>query len=433
MNFRKENLNERGTDINRFLTLTQEMAQATASAVVYPSQITFFYSLDKKETEEKTVYRYRRMDRSTLTEMEKSNSGLRVTPFGVMHNAPAASIRTQTEMFEQINAGSKMLLALNMNTGRNIRLLGISRIALPSFNARAGIGGSAIRDTGFWKAAYLTDRLLMKNGFTTTTREGELEKNGMTLILRKAYDKDKACQNMYLCVAAHSGSYKLIPMTAFNELYTDVLESIAGFGNAKCAGWTITQAYTAMSMEYPDVEGDYIPGIRVVTSDCGLTSFSVQTTLRHRAGNVYAIMNEKIYRHSSVFTVKKVETDIRKTIIPAMENMLAGMPKVLNKAMACSRKEDDTDGVYCTEAVKLLDQIYEDPEMLHGIGRRKMKPFSDRMNAKFTFGTPTRGDMLTALLCEEFETPESVSGEYNLAKAIGAAAGLILKLRKNKS
>ena len=164
----------------------------------------------------------------------------------------------------------------------------VSSYALQTLLQRAGIGGeTALRCASPIRDMFLEEGLCYRQ-------------ENMKMLFRKDDEGHVKAFSFF------SPTYQHIPQTILLEII-DGLDDKA-FGEKSLYDCTITQAYTDISIEYPEAAEAYakkfgfkeklIPGISLHTSDLGICSLSAQLTFRAENSKEPAVIKEFRMKHS---------------------------------------------------------------------------------------------------------------------------------------
>lgn len=136
----------------------------------------------------------------------------------------------------------------------------------------------------------------------------------VTLVTKYFEDKKKV-------FAILSENYTEIPQMQTFALIDKLIHD-GTMGEIRCSGWFINHDLTAIDIEFPDkakeiaksygLPEDYVPGIRITTSDTGLCSFRVRGTWRIH--NSVSLFGEVSRRHSGDIDITKIFDEVEKNI-----------------------------------------------------------------------------------------------------------------------
>ena len=181
----------------------------------------------------------------------------------------------------------------------------ISSHAISSMAQRAKLGGS-----NFFKKS-LTRDLSISEHFGSDTP--------VTIVKRKENGLSKV-------FAVMSSDYSPISQKIISEL-VERIEKLAeeeNFGKTNCRSWYVSNEFTRIYLEFPDMAeeffdmymvSDVIPGIMIETSDVGICAFRVKGYIRQ--GSYITYMTEEYSQiHSGMIKKDEILDAARKSIFP---------------------------------------------------------------------------------------------------------------------
>lgn len=184
-------------------------------------------------------------------------------------------------------------------------IIPISSHAISSMAQRAKLGG-----TNFFKKS-LTRDLSISEHFGTNT--------SVTIVKRKNEGLSKV-------FAVMSSDYSPISQKIISEL-VERIENLAeeeNFGKTQCKNWYISNDFTRVYLEFPDMAeeffdmymvSDVVPGIMIETSDVGICAFRVKGYIRQGSYITY-IAEDYSQIHSGTIRKNEILDAARKSIFP---------------------------------------------------------------------------------------------------------------------
>lgn len=275
---------------------------------------------------------------------------------------------TDHTKFEKINSAALGILSyVPVETSRKVNFYQLNPDNLPTDNPnltlnhfRAGVSKEAILKRGDFqflidetenisKLAFLNNNRMANNlYFASPNAFASMEGFGLKgsflstpsverdLIIAKQFKREKnitlVSRNITTTVGAKKVSTKKI-FAIHSERYTEVsqmeifnlIDKIISeeiFGKVRCSRWVVNHFITLIELEFPEkakeicesygLPNNFIPGIRITTSDTGNSSFRITGTWRIH--NSLTLTNEVAKRHSGEINISEIIDDVDKEI-----------------------------------------------------------------------------------------------------------------------
>lgn len=318
-NFLKDDWSLSGTDLHRFSWELEKLAAATTHRQVSPSDVAFvpihrkedgyFVCSVLKEVNVNTFY-------SKINDFVASDKSTHTYP----------TIPTTTCPFESVD---EELATDSMNTnGMIMALFGkpiyISEAARGSLLARADLGGKRMNSHS------LPVSLAIADGF--------YEKRGMvTLAIRK----DSLGNNKIFSFL--SDKYEPIPQSTILDVAKRIM-SDAVMGETEVREWQMDHEFTRLYLEFPEKAEEFasmygltdvnIPGVVLMSSDTGASSFIVRGTYRSPKSSSYVMVDEVMRRHQGkTLDVNKLLEECDTTIFQNYRKLPEAMAEKIGKVV----------------------------------------------------------------------------------------------------
>ena len=307
----------KGSDLSEFTELLEEIDSCTKAIPVEMTDMAFL-SLRESDDNDSLIF-------NTIN-AEKVISGSLMPNFGRMTVKKLEDKGVSSEIINELRDKTKLFIRIN-NAG-----YWVSENLSLGLAARADLMGG-----GAYNPCDELYYLLMR-------RYVDMLSNG-TMVIRVQ-------DNVKKIFACFSSRYHHVPQ----KLLTSIINGFKGeLGRAECSGWEVSQFYTDIIMEFPDVADDFsktynlkdtfVPGIRLSTSDTGASSIRAVGTMRYRKSRIYT--DEFSRKHSGSIDLKKLQEDVDDAIFKNFTKL----PSRLCALMAI----DIYDPADCTE--RILQQI----------------------------------------------------------------------------
>ena len=276
-----------GTNMQKFEELLKQIDDCTSALPVDMTSISFA-SLQETEDQNHLIFK--------MIDAPQTIAG-RLPALRKMSIEKLEQRNVSQEIIEETRKGSRLFMVLD-NAGY-----------WTSGNLSLGIAARAdLQGDGAYSPCDELYSLLMRRYVAKSV----IKPTRGTLIIREAEGISKA-------FACFSGRYRHVPQSILCDF-------IKGFGtelgNAECAGWEVTQFLTDITIEFPSVADDisktyelkdeFVPGVRLTTSDTGASSIRAVGTLRHGKSRIY--VDEFTRKHSGEIDLGKLHEDVDKTI-----------------------------------------------------------------------------------------------------------------------
>lgn len=152
------------------------------------------------------------------------------------------------------------------------------------------------------------------------------EDKAVTLVMRnfkktKMIDGNEENKTIKKVFAIRSTKYTEMPQLEVFHIIDKIIDEEI-FGKVKCLRWIVNHFLTQIDLEFPDKAEEickayglpnvFVPGIRIVTSDTGNSSFKITGTWRVK--NSLTLTNEVSKRHSGEINISEIIEDVDKEI-----------------------------------------------------------------------------------------------------------------------
>lgn len=341
---------EEGTGFESFRKAMRDHAARTGFSVIYPSNIEFlsFHKTELRAAENggsKKAHLYFIINRDTLKRMESTGAPLPIA--NLWEDKNSTEMEERRKFFRNIEETTKLMMKVTDTKGAD-HFFGISSYAMSTLATRAGMGGERIHTPSLFRDCDIANGLLRvadKNASEKERRRTDrLAGDGITIMYRRRLfekkNKRRTAGGTGMVYAAFSGNYK--PFDA--KLPLQIIESINGkapLGEMVVTDWSIDHGITSVRIEFPDkakelakrygLDKPIIPGILIVTSDCGLSSMTVKGTVRFKSAKSdgsdgYAVIANVSVKHHC-FVNQDVDSDhvlklIEESIYPAYDSYI---------------------------------------------------------------------------------------------------------------
>lgn len=188
--------------------------------------------------------------------------------------------------------------------------------------------------------------------------------------------------------AVFTERYKPIPQTFVADLAETLATPSTAMGAGEVDSWYTCHDYTEAHVIYEekakecaDTYGihDFMPAIRITTSDMGKSSLTVQAVWKH--GNSYAICEELRFAHKGATTTEEIQLKVGKILFPKF----AKLPDALAKLMEIqiSPEEVVVSSLYEEENEKavtdFIDYLIDEIGLIKAIGKGNVKKIKELM------------------------------------------------------
>ena len=114
-------------------------------------------------------------------------------------------------------------------------------------------------------------------------------------------------------------------------------------GKAKLTHWESNQGYSSVTIEFPEAAKSFqekynlpvklVPGIKMTSSDCGLSSLVVSGTYRVDGTDSTIIVNEYSRKHSGKIVISNIMDVVKETIIQKLESFAKAVSNLTKKTL----------------------------------------------------------------------------------------------------
>lgn len=339
-----------GQDTESFITEMKELTMRTSYQFVDTS-LTYLLSYHKTVEELiegtddiKRTYYFYKLDRSNLSKFEKYNNGLTNVPFVIRIKKGEKS--TSCEFFEEIIKNTGLILVYVDEEG-NTHYNGISKYAMKTLCKKADIKGEHIYKKGLFRDLYIADRLLAKYNDEENEKTERLLNDGFKIVVRHNLKKNRKGElvkkGFGVVIGVFSGTYNEDSMMTLVELYNLICKNEI-LGASKLTYWESNQGYSSVNIEFPEAADVFqekynlpvklIPGIQMVSSDCGLSSLVISGTFRVEGSNYKFIVSEYTRKHTGIFFIPDIMITVEETVIKKLEPYAESLGKLTEKPLS---------------------------------------------------------------------------------------------------
>lgn len=370
---------EEGTDILTFREAIKLFGARTAYVTVYPSNLTLFSYKDSKRLtlDDNTIkekHEFYIIDRQALNDIRNRNEQFRVATFTA--ETGDEEKKAAGTMMKSITQSSGLILMHQDERGKE-NFYGISKHAMSTLCAQAGVKGARLHEASLFRDCYIAEGLFGNTENDASVKEvrrsEKLMGDGITLVIRKRLyinsNNRKVRSGMGMVFAALSGSYTPFDQAIILKVF-DRIKKSRPLGATVMKKWHIDQQMMAVSIEFPDkadalakkynLKTRLIPGMIIVTSDCGISSFAVRGTMRiessnpdeekkaktDKTDNNYIIIAETGKKHQGEPPDEQdIYQSLKKDIFPEFEKYVKKYAAVKDTVLSVeeTKQNDETD------------------------------------------------------------------------------------------
>lgn len=342
-----------GTDAKSFISEMRDLAARTSYPFVDPSDV-FLLSYHKTEdkpikdsTDIKRIYYFYKLDRTNLSRLVDHNNGIMDVPFVVTIKKGIKS--ANCEFFEEVIKNSGLMIAYNDEDG-NTHYNGVSGYGVITLCKKADAKGERLHEKSLFRDMFIADGILPKHydelDDEANRRNDRLISDGFKMVVRhniKTNDKGELVRTGFgIVVGVFSGTYNEAGMMALVDLYKLINEDKT-LGKAKLTHWESNQGYSSVTIEFPEAAKSFqekynlpvklVPGIKMTSSDCGLSSLVVSGTYRVDGTDSTIIVNEYSRKHSGKIVISNIMDVVKETIIQKLESFAEAVSNLTKKTL----------------------------------------------------------------------------------------------------
>lgn len=241
----------------------------------------------------------------------------------------------------------------------------------------------------------------------------------------------KEIGNFRKVFAVFTDRYKPIPQTFVTDLAETLSAPSTAMGKGEVDAWYTCHDYTEAHIIYRDKAKecadtygikDFIPAVRITTSDMGKASLTVQAVWRH--GNSYAVCEELKFAHKGSTTTSDIAEKVGNVLFPRFSKLPEALANLMG--IQISPEEVVVSSLYEEENEKavgdFIDYLVDEINLIKAIGKGNTKRIKelmlDEMDMRETF---TAYDIVTSFM----DMPDRLKGlKPSLMKPFEKACGL---------
>lgn len=321
-----ENSRITGTDFEEFKNVVKDIDQRTHTADMRINFLTLIHALNVKVNNRVQKYSGFNLSMESLDGFNEIGKRPQVV---VMHNY------MNDELWRETFRNTKLIILSDPQCELGQVPMTISPSAMQTFlrAMRLNNCGVIIAVDDLWRNGFLADvQLRTKNTVKVVYREfSEMED-----------DEVKKYWKIFFFGSSQAERHVMIPQEMIPAIIMELQEN----NRIEVKQWSVTNALTEIYCEFPDFAAEYkekyslpyevIPGIRIMTSDTGASSFCVQGTIK--IGNSEpVVISEVKQRHKGAFALE--------TFIPQIKEDVMGHYETYIKKVAVLMDVPYTDSV----------------------------------------------------------------------------------------
>lgn len=365
-----------GSSLDEFKDLIEKLNQMTKFVKVEANNLCFYYKLDSPT---RGAYRVLLVMPDELYVYEQRLAEYKMSPEPEAQEPPIPLNGIISERKVNVELANETFASTGFIVGCNDSYspFYMSKNSMVTLCARAGITIEQGR-----RSMYLTQALCEALG----------EKNAkMKMVIREVQGDGRIHQKAF---AFLSDAYTPIPMDTLPKVLDRILED-KKMGETKVKEWYVDHTFTAIRIEFPDAGEEFsdisgipdrvIPGLSIMTSDTGSSSFIVRGTYRVSGSGRHVTVDEYAHKHTGKVTPEAVLDACDKDIFQKFRNLPEALADKMGKIIGSDKKT--------------IEKAYK--KGMHELGLRK------------AMGVRRAKEMVEQLVAEL--DPSAVYSEYDIA------------------